>query len=438
MSKLSIVLLLTAIIVGGCVPSAIAAETTAERDARMAWWRDAKFGMFIHWGIYAVPAGEWGNDRNQAEWIMLRAKVPFDDYVNFATRFNPVKFDAREWVRVAKDAGMKYLVITAKHHDGFCMFDTKLTDYNIVKATPYRRDPMKELAAACREAGLVFCFYYSIPDWHHPEFPVRYSMHGFHGVNKPDADLKKYVEYLKGQLRELLTNYGPIGILWFDDGGCFERIDNKAEVLGSQEIADLIHQLQPDCLINDRLWAAADYGTPEQRIPGDRQKTAFEVCMTLNRHWGYNKYDKDYKTPKEVVRNLADIAHKGGNYLLNVGPTAEGLIPPESVDVLREVGKWMAINGESIYGTTAGPIESIPAWGRGTAAPGKLYLHVFEWPADGVLEVEGVNVPIARASFLADPAKKPLDFDTAVGLLVVKLPPKALDPINTVIMLNLK
>ena len=179
--------------------------------------------MFIHWGLYSVPAGEWEGKQNYAEWIQLQAKIPNARYEQFAAQFNPVKFDAKEWVRVAKDAGMKYLVITAKHHDGFCMYDTKLTDYNIVKATPFKRDPMQELAAACREAGLTFCFYYSVPDWHHPQFPARYSKRGFHGDPNPDADLEKYVVYLKGQVRELLTSYGAIGILWFDGGGSFKQ-----------------------------------------------------------------------------------------------------------------------------------------------------------------------------------------------------------------------
>jgi len=300
------------------------------RARRMAWWHKAKFGLFIHWGIYAVPAGEWKGGKNHAEWIMLTGHILSPEYEKFAGQFNPVKFDASAWARVARDAGMKYMVITSKHHDGFCMFDSKLTKYDIVDATPYGRDPMKSLAAACADTGIRFCFYYSVADWHYPDFPAKYSQRGFHGAPNPNADIERYVAYMKGQVRELLTHYGPIGILWFDGGGSF-RGYSMSNLIHSNEIISMIRGLQPDCIVNNRLGVPADYGTPEQRIPGGKQRQAFEVCMTLNRHWGYNKNDHAWKQSPEVIHKLVDIVSKGGNFLLNVGPTAEGVFPPESI-----------------------------------------------------------------------------------------------------------
>jgi len=235
---------------------------------------------------------------------------------------------------------MKYVVITAKHHDGFCMFDSKLTKYDIVDATPYARDPMKDLADAVRAQGMTFCFYYSVTDWHNRDFPAKYSQHGFHGDPTPDADPEKYVAYVKGQVRELLTNYGPIGILWFDGGGSFgKNNDARIHVMHAQEIIDEIHQLQPNCLVNNRLGLPGDYGTPEQKIPGGKSDAPFEVCMTLNKHWGYNRADNNWKDTSTVIHNLLDIVSKGGNYLLNVETTADGLIPQPAIDILADVGR---------------------------------------------------------------------------------------------------
>jgi len=410
-------------------------------DQRTEWFRHDKFGLFVHWGIYSVPAGEWKDRKDHAEWIMLTGNIPSTEYEKFATGFNPVKFDAQAWVQLAKEAGMKYLVITSKHHDGFCMYDSKLTDYDIMQATPFGRDPMKELAAACTQAGLKFCFYYSVVDWHHREFPAQYSQRGrdsqggFHGDPNPNADLSKYVAYMEDQVRELLSSYGPIGIMWFDGGGSF-RGQPMAELIHAQEIIDMIHKLQPMCLVNNRLGLPADYGTPEQRIPGQASKDLFEVCMTLNRHWGYNKNDQDWKSPETILRNLADIAGKGGNYLLNVGPTAEGTIPEGSVRTLREVGKWMKVNGESIYGTTASPFAKMP-WGRCTAKSGKLYLHVFDWPSDGKLVVPGLQNQITKAYLLAA-RDKPCTVTPGNGQVTVAVPQEMPDKIDTVVVLEIQ
>ncbi|MCX5647113.1 MAG: alpha-L-fucosidase [Phycisphaerae bacterium] len=408
---------------------------SSSNDQRTEWFRDSKFGLFVHWGIYAVPAGEWKDGKNHAEWIMLTGNIPSAEYEKFAPQFNPVKFNASQWVELAQDAGMKYLVITSKHHDGFSMYDSKLTDYDIMQATPFGRDPMKELALACNQAGLKFCFYYSVADWHYPDFPAKYSQRGFHGNPNPRADLEKYVEYMKGQVRELLSNYGPIGIMWFDGGGSFNK-QPMAQLIHAQEIIDIIHKLQPMCLVNNRLGLPADYGTPEQKIPGQASKDLFEVCMTLNGHWGYNKNDQNWKSPETIVRNLADIAGKGGNYLLNVGPTAEGTIPEGSVRTLREVGKWMKVNGDSIYGTTASPLAKTP-WGRCTAKSRKLYLHVFDWPADGKLIVPGLKNKVTNAYLLAA-SDKTCAVTQGAEQVTVAVPPEMPDKIDTVVVLEIQ
>lgn len=428
--RAALVLALLASVVG-----ASAAESQDSSNAeRTAWFREAKFGLFVHWGLYAVPAGEWNGSTNHAEWIMLTGKIPSAEYEKFAPKFNPVKFNAKQWTQLAKEAGMKYMVITSKHHDGFCMYDSDATTYDIIDATPFNRDPMKELAAACHDTDLKFCFYYSVPDWHYPDFPAKYSQRGFHGDPNPNADLDKYVDYVKTQVKELLTNYGPIGIMWFDGGGSFRDAD-RVKLMHAQEIVDLIHRLQPKCLVNNRLGLPADYGTPEQHIPGQAPKSLFEVCMTLNRHWGYNKNDHDWKSPETVIRNLVDIVGKGGNYLLNVGPTAEGTIPDEAIRILHEVGQWMDANGESIYGTTASPFRELP-WGRCTAKPGKLYLHVFDWPTDGKLLVPNLRNQVTKAYLLTTP-QRPCPVEQGDEQVTVRVPGQMPNPIDTVVVLQI-
>jgi alpha-L-fucosidase len=408
----------------------------AAQQARMKWFNDARLGMFIHWGLYAAPAGQWPGrpSTSRAEWIMQEEAIPSADYEKLAPQFNPEKFDAKAWVAVAQAAGMKYLVITAKHHDGFSMYDSKSSAYNIAAATPFRRDPLKELAAACREAGIVFCVYYSIADWHHPDSPAEYSQRrsdpvtgksdpsrGFHGDPRPGADVRKYAAYMRDQVRELLTNYGPIGIVWFDNGGAF-HFDGWAQVIEADQMAALIHRLQPEALINNRLGFDADYGTPEQRIPGRKTVEPFEVCMTLNDHWGFNRFDKKWKSPATVVRNIADIVSKGGNYLLNVGPTAEGEIPAEGIAILKEVGAWTSLNAAAIYGAGPTPFgdelgyedattkdrAGKPAWinrndWRCTTQPGRLFFTLIKWPGGSFALPQFAN-RITRAYLLSDPS----------------------------------
>lgn len=412
----------------------------AAQQKRMAWFTQARLGMFIHWGLYSIPAGQWPGrpSQNRAEWMMLQENLTNTEYEPLAAQFNPVKFDAKAWVAVAKAAGMKYLVITSKHHDGFSMFDSKASKYNIVDATPFKRDPLKELAAACHEAGIVFCVYYSVADWHYPDSPAKYSQRrrnpltdkqdpdsGFHGEPKDNPDVSKYADYMRAQVRELLTNYGPVGIVWFDGGGAF-RVPDRAELLKGDELVSMIHQLQPGTLINNRLGVTADYGTPEQRIPGGRTVEPFEVCMTLNKHWGYNRFDHEWKSPALVVRNIADIVSKGGNYLLNVGPTSEGEIPAESIAILKEVGQWTTTNVEAIYGAGPTPFgeelgyedaskhdkEGKPLWidrddWRCTTQPGKLYFALLKWPG-AAFALPAFSNKITKAYLLADPQHTPL------------------------------
>jgi alpha-L-fucosidase len=382
-------------------------ESQAERDARMAWFRDARFGMFIHWGVYSVPAGEWNGNKGYGEWFLEETKMPVSQYEQYAKQFNPTKFDAKAWVQTAKKAGMKYIVITSKHHDGFAMYRSELTDWGI-KSTPFQRDPLKELAAACKDEGIVFCFYHSIMDWHHTDWGTRRAWND-KAAGTPDMD--RYTAYMKGQLKELLTGYGPLGILWFD--GEWESPWTHERGVN---LYNYVRSLQPKIIVNNRVGKArsgmagmdqgkeriGDYGTPEQEIPstGFGAGVDWESCMTMNNHWGYNKNDQNWKSSRSLIYNLVDCASKGGNYLLNVGPTSEGLIPAPSVERLAEIGAWMQANGEAIYGSTASPFKKL-AWGKATQKPGKLYLHVFDWPKDGILEVPIVN-KIGKAYLLAD------------------------------------
>ena len=425
----------------GFVPAAPAQETTAERDARMAWFRDAKFGMFVHWGVYSVPAGEYQGKKKYGEWFLEETHMPVSQYEKFRDQFNPVKFDAKAWVQLAKDAGMKYLVVTSKHHDGFAMFDTKLTDWSIM-STPWKHDPIKDLSEECRKAGIKFCVYHSIMDWHHPDYAKRRE---WNDVAKGKPDMDRYVDFLKGQIKELVDNYHP-AILWFD--GEWEDVWTQPR---GKDLYAYCRSLEPEVIVNNRVGKnrqgmggmskgadiVGDYGTPEQEIPaGGIPGVDWESCMTMNDHWGYNKHDQHWKSAKTMLRMLIDIASKGGNYLLNVGPTSEGLIPEPSVERLQAIGRWMKVNGESIHGASACPFAKAPAWGRITKKPGKLYLHVFDWPADGKLVVAGLKDPPKAAYLLADPDRSALKTASTDAGVEVQLPAKATDPIATVIVLE--
>lgn len=421
-------------------------ETKAAKDKRMEWWKDARFGMFIHWGLYAVPAGEWKGATNHAEWIRTTAQIPLEEYNQFVGQFNPVKFNAEAWVQMAKDAGMKYITITSKHHDGFCLWDSKETDFDIM-STPFKRDVLKELADACRKIGGVkLCFYHSIMDWHHPDYNERRAWE----KNRPveGTDRSRYITYLKNELKELVTNYGDVGVLWFD--GEWEGFWKHEDGV---DLYNYVRSLKPDIIINNRVdkgrggmagmttseGYAGDFGTPEQEIPETGLPGVYwESCMTMNNNWGYNKADKNFKSVKDLIQKLVDIASKGGNFLLNIGPKEDGTFPQESIDRLKAIGDWMKVNGESVYGTSASPFEHIP-WGRVTQKKAVdktlLYLHVFDWPADGKLQLNGLGNDPLKVYRLANGEK--LNFARNENTIGISLPATAPDTINTVLVMEI-
>lgn len=371
----------------------IKTETQEEKDMRMQWWRDAGFGMFIHWGLYSVPAGQYGEEVNHAEWIQETADIPVEEYEKYTEQFNPVKYNADEWVQLAKSAGMKYIVITSKHHDGFCLWDSKVSGFDIVDRTPYKKDILKELAQACEKNGIVLCFYHSIMDWHHPNAQgINYP--DYNKGKGPNPDFPKYVEdYMKPQLNELLTNYGQIGVMWFDG----EWITEWTEEQG-KELYNYLRNIQKDVIINNRVGkgrngfegmnsyddAAGDFGTPEQEILEGTSSLDWESCMTMNDHWGFNKFDDNFKSTEMLIHNMVDIAAKGGNYLLNVGPTTEGLIPDESIMRLQEIGKWMEVNGEVIHNSrgTKNYKENNSVFYIRSQDDKNLYAVLTQWPGE--------------------------------------------------------
>lgn len=415
---------------GGATPAPAAALSD-----RTQWFRDARFGMFIHWGVYAVPAGEWqGKPVNGiGEWIMKNGRIPVADYRAFARDFTAAKYDPAAWAALARRAGMKYVVITAKHHDGFALYDSAASDWNAVKASGAGRDLLAPLAKAVRAEGLKFGTYYSqAQDWNHPG--------GAKAGNSPDWDPAQkgdYDAYLKTvalpQVREIIDRYDP-AIIWWDTptGMTHERVKPFADVLAAH----------PAIISNNRLGAgfAGDTATPEQNIPprGYPGKM-FEVCMTMNNTWGFKKNDLAWKSVRQLLRNLSDISSKGGNFLLNVGPTAEGEIPAASIERLEAIGRWMDVNGEAIHATDAGPFPRRLPWGRVTqrrAADGgtTLYLHVWEWPADGRVLLPTVAETPRAARLLAGDAA--VSTEASPEGLVVRLPATAPDPDVSVVRLD--
>jgi alpha-L-fucosidase len=449
-----------AAVAGVCLVATGAAQTPAPKPAdpakekRLEWFREAKYGLFIHWGLYAIPAGEWKGQRclGLGEWLMNRCRVPVKEYEQLATQFNPVKFNADEWVQLAQDAGMKYMVITSKHHDGFAMFHSKVSPYNIVDATPFKRDALKELADACARHGMRFGFYYSqSQDWHEPGGAGNTWDFG------PDQDasgkeLKPYDQYLRGkaepQVKELLTGYGPVALIWFDTPRMM-NVNNRG-----QRFADIVRSMQPNTLIDGRLGTEGDYrSTGDNVIPSEPSAEAWETPATTNDTWGFRKDDTNWKSPGQIAFKLVDIVSKGGNYLLNVGPTAQGVIPQEAQDNLRTVGRWLKVNGDAVYGAGPSPFRdefgeyssrsakdlrgqklflTDPEW-RVTTKPGKLYFVFFSEPRVP-FEIPGIKNHLIRAYRLAD--KAPIELKSANGRTTFDMPRPMLDPMATVVVVE--
>ncbi len=407
------------------------ASSTA-RKAR-AWFEDAKFGLFVHWGVYSLIG--------KGEWVMDNDKLPIAEYEKLPPRFNPSRFDAEEWAKLAKAAGVKYITITSKHHDGFCMFDSKLTSYDIVDATPYGKDPLKALADACRRQRIKLFFYYSLLDWHHPDYFPRGST-GKSTGREDRGDWKKYVDYYQGQIRELCTNYGEIGGIWFD--GWWDRPDADWDLPGTYK---LIHELQPGALIGNNHHVAPlpgeDFQMFEQDLPGENSAgfnkagvasgLPLETCLTVNQSWGFNASDRKFKTAEELVRALVGAAGRGANLLLNVGPKADGTIGTEFSERLLAVGKWLSVHGESVYGTRRGPLAPQP-WGVSTvkaAPPLTVYLHALKPEASLSLPEEYKTY----TPFLFGKSE-PLKVVPREGRLELKLPETARSPVDTIVVLT--
>jgi len=443
------ILVIIMIAVAAVATSASQSTPDEAKQARLKWFREAKYGLFIHWGLYSIPAGEWKGKRSLGlgEWIMNRSKVPVREYETLAAQFNPVKFNADQWVQLAQDAGMKYMVITSKHHDGFAMFKSKATSYNIVDATPFKRDVLKELADACAKRGMRLGFYYSqSQDWHEPNGAGNNWDFG------PD-EKKDYDQYLRGkaepQIRELLTAYGPVALIWFDTPRMMTG--DRA-----QRFANIVRSLQPNTLIDGRLGTEGDYrSTGDNVIPSEVSSQAWETPATINDTWGFRKDDTNWKSPGQILFKLVDIVSKGGNYLLNVGPMSDGTIPQASQDVLRTVGRWLKVNGEAVYGAEATPfgqefgepsargakdVRGAPLvyqqteW-RVTAKPGKLYFTFFSEPR-APFPLPAMKNTVKRAYQLADGAPVKVTSENGRTFLDINRP--ILDPMATTVVVEIE
>ncbi len=386
-------------------------------EEALKWWREARFGLFIHWGLSSITAGEWKGKTvpGLAEWMMFSQKIPVAEFAPLAQQFHPRKFDAAALAQLAVDAGMRYLVITAKHHEGFAMYHSKADPYNVVDATPWGHDPLKDLARECRKRRLKLCFYYSQDlDWHHPD--------GAWNTWDYDEAKKQPARYLREkvfpQLRELLTQYGPIGMIWFDTPLTLKKAQ-------CQRIRKFVKELQPRCLVSGRIGhGLGDYSLPRDNfLPGARLEGDWETCATMNDTWGFKKSDHGWKRVDNLLTTLVDLASKGSNYLLNVGPDADGVVPAPSVTRLRQMGAWMAVNGEAIRGTEPSPFKPEFAWGRMTSKGRTLYLHFFGKPARH-FTLHGLKTKVKSAALLAAPevsfaCKQSVDTGTGTPMLEI-------------------
>lgn len=398
---------------------------------RLQWFREAKFGLFIHWGVYSMIGRE--------EWARQLLQIPLKEYQYYADNFNPVDFDPDAWASLAREAGVKYVVITSKHHDGFSMFESAYTDYDIMKAK-YGKDILGPLAASMKKAGIPLGFYYSIMDWHHPDYLPRRDWEKDRSTK--GADFGRYMDYATNQVQELVTKYDP-AVLWFDGEWEHSNEEQRAFAIGK-----ILLGLKPTLLINDRLFKRepgyGDFGTPENYVPAtgvrnpDGTPRLWEACYTMNWNgWGYNRYETEFHSASQLIRQLIEIVSKGGNLLLNIGPQPDGRIPAEMQARLQRMGEWLKVNGESIYGTTAGVFERLPFFGRCTVKGTNLYLHVMGRPADGKIRLPGLKTDVKKAYLLAGP-DRPLAFRRAAKDVIVTLPEREGDPDATVVVVELK
>ena len=430
-------------------------ETKEQRDARMLWWRDARLGMFVHWGLYSAAEGVWDGKQygGGVEWIQDYAGIPADDYAKrLRPMFTPKRGFAKEWARLAKEMGAQYVVFTSKHHEGFALWDSKVTDFDAKDFTG--RDLFKEIVSALRAEGLRVGVYFSVIDWHHPDFPVQKTglPHPLkHERNKglPDPDqgrvMSRYVDFMHQQVKEVVSRYGTLDVLWWD----WSSKETQGDSWRAGPLMAMVRKEQPRIIMNNRLYfspnvegdnlgifdtSKGDFTTPEQHIPATGLPGVdWETCMTLNGTWGYSQHDFKWKSAETLVRNTVDIASKGGNYLINAGPLADGTVP-EAIQVrFRELGAWMKEYGESIYGTKPNPYGAV-SWGRITSKPGRTYLHVFDWPKDNRLTVPAKGVSPARVWMMADASKASLSFQETSDGVVVTLKPGLQNPYDSVVV----
>jgi len=389
-------------------------EAQTAANPNLAWFNEARFGMFIHWGVYAIPA--------RGEWVMHVERIPKQEYAPLAQQFNPDNYRPDEWVALAQQAGMRYMVLTSRHHDGFSLFDSQVSDFTAPKTGP-GRDLVAQYVQACRQAGLKIGFYYSLLDW-------RYQAY-WDGPGKDPPGWAKLTDYVHTQVRELCTNYGKIDVLWYDGGWPW-----NAEQWRSGELNALVRELQPHILINNRSQLPEDFDTPEQHISASSAGRAWESCMTMNDNWGYSAGDHNWKSTEQLIHNLARCASGAGNYLLNVGPRADGAFPVPSVERLKQIGAWMRVNGETIYGSQHCPFSGGMV-GLTTAKGNTVYLHVFRWQPEELC-IPGVATKVNSAHILATGQQVEVKQIEQGGRLFLRgLPQQEPDPYDSVIVLEL-
>jgi alpha-L-fucosidase len=443
MNKIIFKPLLIFLLVLSFLPQSIAQEgytPSAENLQNREWFQDNKYGLFVHWGVYSVMAG--GGDMGIAEWIMNQKQIPIKAYENLPSFFNPIAFDADEWVRTVKDAGMRYITITSKHHDGFAMYDSKVSDYNIVKRTPFQRDVLKELKEACDKEGVKLFFYYSQLDWHHPDYYPRGSTGGSYTGRPESGEWRNYIDYMKDQLTELLTNYGEIGGIWFDG-----QWDKKDENWHLEEIYSHIHSLQPGALVGSNHhmnpFPGEDFQMFERDLPGENtmgyslgaeisDELPLEMCETMNGSWGYNLKDRRFKTSAQLLETMIRAAGYGANFLLNTGPLPDGTLQKENVDTLMVMAQWLDQYGETIYGTRKGPIDPRP-WGVTTSKDDKVYVHLLAWKDESIL-IPSIGRKITSATFFADGS--PIDFSENGAGIILTVPYEKRKPLETIVVLE--